>query len=226
MRGAVILPRSRSMRMYGREKIDVVQPTKAVSATRNTLSGSTKKSLPSANAGPCATVCTASSVAATKVRKLKPTLSSAATWCCPTSARHAPAKSGIAKTTSSTQASVIFEFFKVMNVQTVELLADLEHEHAEDQDAHQHIKSDAEFDDHRHAVRCRSSGKKQAVFHRQEADYLRDRLRARNHHHERQQHAGECDAECAARDRRGELADRRRHVERDDHKHDAYQQRG
>ena len=30
------------MRMYGREKIDVVKPTKAVSATRNTLNGSTK----------------------------------------------------------------------------------------------------------------------------------------------------------------------------------------
>src|SRR3954451_16588372 len=132
MRGPVILPRSRSMRMYGLEKIDVVQPTKAVSATRNTLSGSTKNSLPSANAGPCATVCTASSAAAAKVRKLKPTLSSAAAWCWPTSARQAPAKSGIPKTSSSTQASVILEFFQVMNIQTVELFADLKHEHAED----------------------------------------------------------------------------------------------
>src|SRR5579864_947775 len=201
MRGPVILPRSRSMRMYGREKIEVVQPTKAVSVTRNTLSGSTKKSLPSANAGPCATVCTASSIAAAKVRKLNPTLSSAATWCCPTSARLAPAKSGMAKTSSSTQASVIFELFKVVNIQTVELLANLEHEHTEDQDADQHIESDAEFDDHRHAVRRRSRGKKQAVFHRQEADHLRDCLRARDHHHERQQHAGERNAERAARDR-------------------------
>ena len=40
------------MRMYGREKIDVVKPTKAVSATRNTLNGSTKNSLPSANSRP------------------------------------------------------------------------------------------------------------------------------------------------------------------------------
>src|SRR5712692_7605592 len=167
MRPPVILPRSRSMRMYGLEKIDVVQPTKAVSATKNTLSGSTKKSLPSAKAGPCATVCAASSMAAAKVRKLKPTLSSAATWCCPMSARQAPAKSGIPKISSNTQASVIFEFFKVMNVQTVELLADLEHENTEDQDAHQHIEPDAEFDNHRHAVRRCSGSKKQPVFHRQ-----------------------------------------------------------
>ncbi len=39
-RGGVILPWSRSTRMYGREKIEVVSPTKAVSVTRKTLNAS------------------------------------------------------------------------------------------------------------------------------------------------------------------------------------------
>ncbi len=39
---ALTRPWSRSMRMYGRENIAVVIATKAVSATRNTLSESTK----------------------------------------------------------------------------------------------------------------------------------------------------------------------------------------
>src|SRR5471032_2008419 len=224
MRGPVILPRSRSIRMYGLEKIDVVRPTKAVSATRNTLSGSTKKSLSSAKNGPCATVCAASSMAAAKVRELNPTLRFGAKWCCPPSARHPPATSGMPRTSSRTQALVIFEFFEVANVQTIELLANLEHEDAQDQDAHQHVQPDAELDDHRHAIGGGGGGKEQSVFHRQEADHLRYRLRARNHHHERQQHTGERNAKRAARDRRGELADRRRHVERDNHEHNAHQQ--
>ncbi len=41
-RAAVMRPVSRSMRMYGREKSEVVKATNAVSATRKTLSGSTK----------------------------------------------------------------------------------------------------------------------------------------------------------------------------------------
>ena len=52
-RGGVILPWSRSMRMYGRENIDVVRPTKAVSVTRKTFSASMKNSWSQANCGPC-----------------------------------------------------------------------------------------------------------------------------------------------------------------------------
>src|ERR1700756_4399320 len=123
-------------------------------------------------------------MAKANVRKLNPTLSAGATWCWPTSARQPPASSGIPKTSSSIQASVIFEFFEVVDVETVELLADLEHEHAEYQDADQYVEPDAEFDDHRHAVgRCHRR-EKQAVFHRQETNHLGDRLRARDHHHE------------------------------------------
>src|SRR6266850_364211 len=165
-----------------------------LAAVRYTLTSSTVASVAASMAThrmPMLLVRRARSMAAAKVRKLNPTLRCRATGRCPTSARHPPASSGIPKTSSSTQASVIFEFLKVMNVQTVELLADLEHEHAQDQDAHKHIESDAEFDDHRHAVRRRGSSKKQSVFHRQEADHLRYRLRARDHHHERQQHTGE-----------------------------------
>ena len=50
----VILPWSRSTRMYGREKIAVVRPTKAVSVTRKTFSGSMKNSSFQANSGPSA----------------------------------------------------------------------------------------------------------------------------------------------------------------------------
>ncbi|MNL79646.1 hypothetical protein D3C87_2062970 [compost metagenome] len=39
-RGGVILPWSCSTRMYGREKIEVVSPTNAVSATRKTFRAS------------------------------------------------------------------------------------------------------------------------------------------------------------------------------------------
>ena len=52
MRRGVILPCSRSMRMYGREKSAVVKPTKAVSVIRNTFNASTKNQLPSAKRGP------------------------------------------------------------------------------------------------------------------------------------------------------------------------------
>jgi len=38
------------------------------------------------------------------------------------------------------------------------------------------------------------AGEEQRVLHRQEADHLGDRLGARDHHQERQQHAGERDA--------------------------------
>ncbi|CAJ6271007.1 Uncharacterised protein [Burkholderia pseudomallei] len=90
------------MRMYGFENSDVVQPTNAVSATRNTLNGSTKKSAPTAYIGPCATVRAASASAAAHVRKLKPTFSARATCWRRTSARHPPAASGRPSNAGST----------------------------------------------------------------------------------------------------------------------------
>jgi len=64
----------------------------------------------------------------------------------------------------------------VLQVETVELLADLEEEHAQDHHADQHVERDAEFDDHRHAIGRARRGEEQAVFHGQETDDLRDRF--------------------------------------------------
>ncbi len=58
----------------------------------------------------------------------------------------------------------------------VELLADLEQEHAEDDHADQHVQGDAELDDHRHAVGGAGGREEEPVFHREEADHLRHGL--------------------------------------------------
>ena len=86
----VILPWSRSTRMYGREKIAVVSPTNAVSVTRNTFSGSMKNSWFHANSGPSEITRSVRPQAATKVPRLKPTLISGASSRCPVSASTTP----------------------------------------------------------------------------------------------------------------------------------------
>ena len=62
-----------------------------------------------------------------------------------------------------------------MNVQAVELLANLKHEDAQDQNAHQHVEPDAELDDHRHAIGGSRSGKEQLMAQRSLA-HLRSQL--------------------------------------------------
>ena len=119
----------------------------------------------------------------------------------------------------------LFQLLHVLQVEAVELLADLEEEHAEDEHRDQHVERDAELDDHRHAVSRAGRREEQAVFHRQEADHLRDRLAPRDHHQERQHHARQRDAQRRARHGVGELRDRQRQVEREDDEHDADQHR-
>ncbi len=89
--------------------------------------------------------------------------------------------SGDAEQRGTPSTSILLQRLEVRRVQAVELLADLEEEHAEDQHGHQHIQGDAELDDHRHAVGGAHGAEEQAVFHRQESDYLRHRLAARDH---------------------------------------------
>src|SRR5450631_1144339 len=100
--------------------------------------------------------------AATKVPRLKATLMSRALSRCPNSASTAPPASGQASRKasgfSSTFNSVFFQLFEVANVKTVELLSNLEHEHAQDQHAHQHVQCDAQLDHHGHAVSGRCGG--------------------------------------------------------------------
>jgi hypothetical protein len=66
----------------------------------------------------------------------------------------------------------------VADVEAVELVADLEEEHAEDDDADQHVEGDAQLDHHRHAVGGAGGGEEQAVLHGEEADHLGNRLGA------------------------------------------------
>src|SRR5512136_175965 len=108
-----------------------------------------------------------------KVHRLKATLTSRALSRWPTSARTRPPSSGIASRKARASNSVFLQFFEVADVQAVELLADLEHEHTENEHADQHVQRDAELDHHRHAIGGRGGGEEQAVFHRQEADDLR-----------------------------------------------------
>ena len=113
-----------------------------------------------------------------------------------------------------------------MDVERVELLADLEHEHAQDDHADQHVEGDAQLHHHRHAVGGAGGGEEEAVLHGEEADHLRHGLGAGDHHEEGHEHARQRDAERAAGDRLRELRDRQRQVEGEDHQHDAHQHHG
>src|ERR1035441_6959572 len=117
--------------------------------------------------------------------------------------------------------SILLEVFHVAQVERFELLADLEEEEAEDEDADQHVERDAELDDHRHAVGGAGGGEEEAVFHGEESDDLGDGFAARDHHQERQQDDGERDAQRVARDGGGHHADGLRQSEREDDQHQA-----
>src|SRR5436190_5730969 len=159
------------MRMYGLENNAVVMPTNAVSATRNTLNGSTRNCWCSASSGPVRITRTVSEAAATKVQALAATFTAGAIARCPMSASAIAPITGVARTTmiSITGARLFLELLEVLQVEAVELLADLEEEHAEDQHADEHVERHAELDDHRHPISGAGRGKEQAVFHRKEA---------------------------------------------------------
>src|SRR5579859_4132256 len=115
----------------------------------NTFSGSMKNARSHANCGPKVMTWTVSTQAARKVPRLKATLTSGAESRWPTAARTMLPTSGRPNTNTRISISVFFELFQVLDVEAVELLENLEHEHAQDQDAHQHIERDAQLDDHR-----------------------------------------------------------------------------
>src|SRR5450432_428938 len=188
--------------MYGRENMAVVQPTKAVSATRKTLNGSTKNcSFPNSK-GPSTITRRVSATLARKVPKLSATLTSGARRWAPTSAKIRLPARGMPRSNASSM-SFLFELFEMLQIKAVELLADLEKEHAEDHRTDEYIQRDAEFDDHGHAVRGASRGKEQPVLHGEKSDNLRDRLAPGDHHQKRKHHHGQGDAERAARDAGG-----------------------
>src|SRR5258708_11380437 len=128
--------------MYGCEKIAVVKPTNAVSATRNTLNGSTKKSLPATSSGPVEITRTVSAPAASSVRPQAITLTIGASSRSPiTASRSAPA-SGMPRTAriSIMRRARLFPFplgflqlLEMLEIEAVELFPGLEKEHAPDQ---------------------------------------------------------------------------------------------
>src|SRR5665213_2071521 len=124
--------------------------------------------------------------AAISVARLIATLTSAARRRAPTSVSKIAPTTGIARTSTSS-TSVLLECFELMQIEAVELLADLEEEDAENEYADEQVQRNAQLDHHRHAVGRAGRGEEQAVFHRQESDDLGDRLVPDNHHEEGQQ---------------------------------------
>src|SRR4029079_14808757 len=89
-----------------------------------------------ANSGPFATTSAVSAQAATKVPRLNATFSSIARSRWPTRASITTPASGMPRTMRSSPTSVLLlQRLEVAHVEAVELLADLEQEHAEDQHA-------------------------------------------------------------------------------------------
>ena len=96
-------------------------------------------------------------------------------------------------------ATVLLQRLEVMQVEAVELLADLEEEDAQHQHRDQHVQRHAKFYDHRHAVGRAHRAKEQPVLHRQEADHLRHCLAPRDHRQEGEQDHRDRDADaCSA----------------------------
>ena len=102
--------------MYGREKIAVVNPTNAVSATRKTLNESTKNCRPSTSCGPSTITRAVSATAAANVRKLTATLTVGAARRSPMTARSAAPASGKPRTAriSITYHSPSFSFSRCL----------------------------------------------------------------------------------------------------------------
>src|SRR3990172_4741016 len=110
------------MRMYGRENSEVVNATKAVSATRNTLNWSMKNCSLNATCGPESITRIVKATEARKVQPLIIELSSAAQEREPNTASMPPPNSGMSNSAINCR-SIILELLHVRDVQAVEGLA-------------------------------------------------------------------------------------------------------
>ena len=113
----------------------------------------------------------------------------------------------------------------MMQIQTVELLADLEEENAEHEHGDEDIQRNPELDDHRHAVGGAHGPEEEAVLHREKAHHLRHRLAPRNHRDEGQQDHGDGDTDGVARRGARERRDRLREAEGEHDDEDAHEHR-
>src|SRR3954466_3538474 len=123
----------------------------------------------------------ASAAAAISVARLNAVFASGAYGRSPSTAAHAAAASGIASTTISSTLLLLLQRLEVMQIEAVELLADLKEKHSEHEHRDEDVERDPELDDHRHAVSRAHRAEEQPVLHGQEPDDLRHRLAARDH---------------------------------------------
>src|SRR5665647_102959 len=106
-----------------------------------------------------------SAAEASSVARLMTRFSSGAKRRWPVSANNALPNNGI-PSSNSISMSVFLELFHMPYFQTVERLADLEEENAENEHADQHIQRNPQFHHHGHAISGAGGGEEQAVFHR------------------------------------------------------------
>jgi hypothetical protein len=134
-----------------------------------------KNCSPKAKRGPLATISAVSKAEARKVPRLAMTLRLGAQARSPTTVSSAPLTRGMAsmRTKKIHRPQSLLQLFQVADVEAVELVADLEEEHAEDDHADQHVERDAQLHHHRHAVGGAGGGEEEAVLHGEEADHLR-----------------------------------------------------
>src|SRR5687767_10805089 len=105
-----------------------------------------------------------SAQAATKVARLTTTLASGAQRRAPNMASRKAPVSGMASSRTISTLLVLPQILEMVQVEAVELFADLEEEHAQHQHRDQDVERHAEFDDHRHAVSRTHRAEEQAVL--------------------------------------------------------------
>src|SRR5579862_4227423 len=110
-----------------------------------------------------------------------------------------------------------------MQIETVELLADLKEEDSENEDSNQQIECNAQLNHHRHAVSGASCGQEKAIFHRQESNDLCDSLASCDHHEEGEQDYSKRDADGVSGDGCGEQTDWLREAKGEDDQHQTHE---
>src|SRR6516225_1184102 len=136
---------------------------------------------------------TVSAQAAKNVSRLNATLSSGAKRRAPRMARTAAPAKGLPRSSRNStlfappRGGILLQRLEVMQIQAVELFADLEEEDAEDEHRDQHVECDPKLDDHWHAVGRTHGAEEEAILHRQEPHHLRHGLATGDHSEEGEQ---------------------------------------
>src|SRR5450755_4586431 len=119
----------------------MVKPTNAVSVTRNMLKASIKNCSRATNKLPCATILEVSVHAARNVTSEKPTLASGAQRRPPNTPSVNAPSSGVPRRMTNSMLLILLQGFEVLQIQTVELFANLKKENVENQHRYQDVES-------------------------------------------------------------------------------------